>query len=182
MAAPKTQVPETRSPPHGPSAAPAPDRGKRCRCGILPDRKAALEHRENGEAGKRTTAPAPDRGKCCRCGILPDRKTALERREDGAAGKRTTAPALNRGKRCRCGILPDRKAALEHRENGEAGKRTTAPALNRVKRCRCGGGRMENLPRSGMPPVTAEVALGEVSCDPGVFLTYITCISPLKID
>ena len=39
--------------------------------------------------------------------------------------------------------------------------------------------RMENLPRSGMPPVTAEVALGEVSCDPGVFLTYITCISPL---
>ena len=33
MAAPKTQVPETRSPPHGPSAAPAPDRVKRCRCG-----------------------------------------------------------------------------------------------------------------------------------------------------
>ena len=59
---------------------------------------------------------------------------------------------------------------------------SAAPALNRVKRCRCGGGRMENLPRSGMPPVTAEVALGEVSCYPGVFLTYITCISPLKID
>ena len=147
MAAPKTQVPETRSPPHGLSAAPAPNRGKRCRCGILPDRKAALEHREDGEAGKRTTALAP-----------------------------------NRGKRCRCGILPDRKTALEHREDGEAGKRTTAPALNRGKRCRCGGGRMENLPRSGMPPVTAEVALGEVSCYPGVFLTYITCISPLKID
>ena len=35
---------------------------------------------------------------------------------------------------------------------------------------------------TGMPPVTAEVALGEVSCDPGGILTYITCISPLKID
>ena len=152
MAAHETQVPGTRSPPHGPSAAPALNRGKRCRCGILPDRKTALEHREDGEAGKRTTAPAP-----------------------------------NRGKRCRCGILPDRKAALEHREDGAAGKRTTAPAPNRVKCCRCGGrmvvwGRMGNLPRSGMPPVTAEVALGEVSCYPGVFLTYITCISPLKID
>ena len=147
MAAPKTQVPETRSPPHGPSAA-----------------------------------PALNRGKCCRCGILPDCKAALEHREDGEAGKRTTAPALNRGKRCRCGILPDRKTALEHREDGEAGERTAAPALNRGKCCRCGGGRMENLPRSGMPPVTAEVALGEVSCYPGVFLTYITCISPLKID
>ena len=33
MAAHETQVPGTRSPPHGPSAAPAPDRGKRCRCG-----------------------------------------------------------------------------------------------------------------------------------------------------
>ena len=50
---------------------------------------------------------------------------------------------------------------------------SAAPALNRGKRCRCGGGRMVvwdrmgNLPRSGMPPVTAEVALGEVSCDPG---------------
>ena len=152
MATHETQVPGTRSPPHGPSAAPALNRGKRCRCGILPDRKTALEHREDGEAGKRTTAPAP-----------------------------------NRGKRCRCGILPDRKAALEHREDGAAGKRTTAPAPNRVKCCRCGGrmvvwGRMGNLPRSGMPPVTAEVALGEVSCYPGVFLTYITCISPLKID
>ena len=140
MVAHEAQVPGTRSPPHGPSAALAPDRGKRCRCGILPDRKAALEHRE-----------------------------------DGAAEKRTTAPALNRGKRCRCGILPDRKTALEHRENGAAEKHTAAPALNRGKRCRCGGGRMvvwgrmENLPRSGMPPVTAEVALGEVSCDSGVF-------------
>ena len=95
----------------------------------------------------------------------------------------STAPALNRRKRCRCGILPDHKTALEHREDGEAGKRTAATALNRGKRCRCGGGRMvvwgrmENLPRSGMPPVTAEVALGEVSCYPGVFLTYITCIN-----
>ena len=117
MAAPKTQVPETRSPPYGPSAAPALNRGKRCRCGILPDRKAALEHREDGAAGKRTTAPAPNRVKCCRCG-----------------GRMVV------------------------------------------------WGRMGNLPRSGMPPVTAEVALGEVSCYPGVFLTYITCISPLKID
>ena len=68
MAAPETQVPGTRSPPHYPSATPAPDRGKRCRCGILPDRKAALEHREDGATGKRTTAPALNRGKCCRCG------------------------------------------------------------------------------------------------------------------
>ena len=33
MAVHETQVPETRSPPHGPSAAPAPNCGKRCRCG-----------------------------------------------------------------------------------------------------------------------------------------------------
>lgn len=33
MAAHETQVPGTRSPPHDLSAAPAPDRGKRCRCG-----------------------------------------------------------------------------------------------------------------------------------------------------
>ena len=181
-------MPGTRSPPHGPSAAPALNRGKRCRCGILPDRKAALEHREDGAAEKRTTALAPNRGKRCRCGILPDRKTALEHRADGATGKRTATTAPDRGKRCRCGILPDRKTALEHRENGAAEKRTAAPAPNRGKRCRCGGGRMvvwgrmENLPRSGLPPVTAEVALGEVSCYPGVFLTYITCISQLKID
>ena len=156
MAAPKTQVPETRSPPHDQSTAPAPDRGKRCCCGILPDRKAALEHRANEATGKRTTAPAPDRGKRCRCGILPDRKAALGHREDGEAGERTAAPAPDRGKRCRCGILPDRKAALEHREDGAAEKRTTAPAPDRGKRCRCGGGRMvvwarmENLPRSGL--------------------------------
>ena len=79
----------------------------------------------------------------------------------------STAPAPDRGKRCRCGILPDRKTGIEHREDGEAGERTAALAPNRGKRCRCGGGRMENLPRSGMPPVTAEVALGEVSCAPG---------------
>ena len=103
MAAHETQVPGTRSPPHGPSAAPAPDRGKCCRCGVLPGRKTALEHREDGTAGKRTAAPAPNRGKCCRCG-----------------GGRM--------------VVWDR---------------------------------MENLPRSGLPPVTAEVALGEVSCDPG---------------
>ena len=35
---------------------------------------------------------------------------------------------------------------------------------------------------AGMLPVMAEVALGVVSCDPGGILTYITCISPLKID
>ena len=103
MAAHEAQVPGTRSPPHGPSAALAPNRGKCCRCGILPDRKTALEHREDGAAGKRTTELAPNRGKCCRCGILPDRKAALEHREDGAAEKRTTAPAPNCGKRCRCG-------------------------------------------------------------------------------
>ena len=68
MAAPETQVPGTRSPPHDPSAATAPNRGKRCRCGVLPGRKTALEHREDGATGKRTTAPAPNRGKCCRCG------------------------------------------------------------------------------------------------------------------
>ena len=68
MAAHEAQVPGTRSPPHDPSAAPAPDRGKCCRCGVLPDRKAALERREDGAAGKRTTAPALNRGKCCRCG------------------------------------------------------------------------------------------------------------------
>ncbi len=33
MAAHETQVPGTRSPPHGPFAAPALNRGKRCRCG-----------------------------------------------------------------------------------------------------------------------------------------------------
>ena len=33
MAAPETQVHGTRSPPHYPSAAPAPDRGKCCRYG-----------------------------------------------------------------------------------------------------------------------------------------------------
>ena len=34
---------------------PALNRGKRCRCGVLPDRKAALGHREDGAAEKRTT-------------------------------------------------------------------------------------------------------------------------------
>ena len=64
----KTQVPETRSPPHDQSTAPALNRRKRCRCGILPDHKTALEHREDGEAGKRTAATALNRGKRCRCG------------------------------------------------------------------------------------------------------------------
>ena len=54
-------------------ATPAPNRGKRCRCGIPPDRKTALEHREDGVTGKRTTTPAPNRRKRCRCGNLPDR-------------------------------------------------------------------------------------------------------------
>ena len=35
---------------------------------LLTVRQAALEYREDGATGKRTTAPAPDRGKCCRCG------------------------------------------------------------------------------------------------------------------
>ena len=30
------------------TTATAPNRGKRCRCGNMPDRKAALEHREDG--------------------------------------------------------------------------------------------------------------------------------------
>ena len=62
-------MPGTRSPPHDrPSAAPAPNREICCRCGTLPDRKAALERREDGAAGKRTATPVPDRGKRCRCG------------------------------------------------------------------------------------------------------------------
>ena len=37
---------------------------------VLPDRKAALEHREDGVTGKRTTTTAPNRGKRCRYGTV----------------------------------------------------------------------------------------------------------------
>ena len=95
-----------------------------CRCGVPPDHKTALEHREDAVTRKCPTTTAQNHGKRCRCGIRHNRETAIEHLEDGEAGKRATAPAPNCGNRCRCGgadggVGPDGGLATERPAEGK---------------------------------------------------------------